>query len=41
VENGAQRDFLTANGCRSAQGYLLGRPMPVEELDGLLLRAPA
>ncbi len=27
VETEAQRDFLHANGCRQAQGYLFGRPM--------------
>jgi diguanylate cyclase (GGDEF)-like protein/PAS domain S-box-containing protein len=41
VENEAQRAFLTDNGCPAAQGYLLGRPMPVGELDDLLSAAAA
>ena len=32
VETEAQRAFLAANGCTAYQGYLFGRPMPVEEL---------
>jgi EAL domain-containing protein (putative c-di-GMP-specific phosphodiesterase class I) len=32
VETVAQRDFLTNLGCNSLQGFLLGRPMPPEEL---------
>jgi diguanylate cyclase (GGDEF)-like protein/PAS domain S-box-containing protein len=31
VETEAQRDFLAANGCTAYQGYLFGRPMPVED----------
>jgi diguanylate cyclase (GGDEF)-like protein len=30
VETGAQRDTLLAMGCRFGQGYLLGRPAPVQ-----------
>jgi EAL domain-containing protein (putative c-di-GMP-specific phosphodiesterase class I) len=37
VENEAQRRFLAENGCPAAQGYLLGRPMPVDALEGLLV----
>ncbi len=33
VETIAQRDFLIENGCRRFQGYLFGRPVPVEMLD--------
>jgi diguanylate cyclase (GGDEF)-like protein/PAS domain S-box-containing protein len=36
VETDAQRDFLASAGCPRAQGYLLGRPLPVEDLDPLL-----
>jgi diguanylate cyclase (GGDEF)-like protein/PAS domain S-box-containing protein len=36
VENEHQREFLRRLGCPAAQGYLLGRPMPVDELDELL-----
>ncbi len=32
VETAEQFDFLRAHGCPLAQGYLLGRPVPAEEL---------
>ena len=38
VETVAQRDFLAANGCQAYQGYLFGRPTPVDQFD-ILLRA--
>jgi EAL domain-containing protein (putative c-di-GMP-specific phosphodiesterase class I) len=41
VEVDAQRAFLRAGGCRLGQGYLLGRPMPADELDRLLDAEPA
>ncbi|WP_161805060.1 bifunctional diguanylate cyclase/phosphodiesterase [Amantichitinum ursilacus] len=31
VENQAQLDFLTETGCRVCQGYLFGRPEPIED----------
>ncbi len=31
VETTAQQTFLTLNGCLAFQGYLFGKPMPVEE----------
>jgi diguanylate cyclase (GGDEF)-like protein/PAS domain S-box-containing protein len=31
VETQAQREFLAANGCTAFQGYLFGRPMPIED----------
>ncbi|HEX8978538.1 MAG TPA: EAL domain-containing protein [Parasulfuritortus sp.] len=31
VETLEQRDFLLANGCTAYQGYLFGRPVPIEE----------
>lgn len=38
VETPGQRDFLVLHGCRVFQGYLFGRPVP---LDQLALSAPA
>jgi diguanylate cyclase (GGDEF)-like protein len=38
VETPAQQDFLRENGCRAFQGYLFGRPMPIEEWE---IRFPA
>ncbi|MDE2419065.1 MAG: EAL domain-containing protein [Burkholderiales bacterium] len=32
VESEGQRDFLLGSGCKSFQGYLFGRPVPVGEL---------
>lgn len=31
VETTEQRDFLLRHGCRTFQGYLFGRPVPIEE----------
>jgi diguanylate cyclase (GGDEF)-like protein/PAS domain S-box-containing protein len=39
VENEAQRAFLVQRGCPLAQGYLLGRPVPADEIEPLLARA--
>jgi len=36
VESSAQRDFLQAHGCHTYQGYLFGKPVPIEEFEGLL-----
>ncbi len=36
VETIAQREFLLRNGCTICQGYLLGRPMPVEQFEQTL-----
>ncbi len=33
VESEGQRDFLLAAGCKAFQGYLFGRPVPVEQLQ--------
>jgi diguanylate cyclase (GGDEF)-like protein/PAS domain S-box-containing protein len=33
VETEGQRDFLINNGCKAFQGYLFGRPQPVELLE--------
>jgi len=34
VETEAQRDFLLQNGCTAYQGYLFGKPVPIEEWKG-------
>ena len=36
VETQAQSDFLSSTGCNELQGFLLSRPMPVDELDALM-----
>jgi diguanylate cyclase (GGDEF)-like protein len=36
VETQAQRDFLFENGCNAYQGYLFGKPVPIEEWTGIL-----
>lgn len=36
VETQAQKDFLSQHGCVFFQGYLLGRPVPVAELEALM-----
>lgn len=33
VETPAQHEFLVANGCKAFQGYLFGKPMPIDELE--------
>ena len=33
VETVAQREYLTKLGCNSLQGFLLGRPVPAEQLE--------
>ena len=39
VEHEAQRSFLVDGGCGALQGYLLGRPMPIDDFQRLF-RAP-
>jgi len=34
VETPQQRDFLASHGCVNFQGYLFGKPMPIEEFPG-------
>jgi diguanylate cyclase (GGDEF)-like protein/PAS domain S-box-containing protein len=36
VETKAQRDFLEKNGCMLYQGFLFGKPVPLEEFSALL-----
>src|SRR5690349_8514889 len=38
VETLEQLGFLAEEGCDSVQGYLLGKPMPIEKYDGLVGR---
>jgi EAL domain-containing protein (putative c-di-GMP-specific phosphodiesterase class I) len=33
VEHEAQRNFLARGGCTSMQGFLLGRPVPMDEFE--------
>ena len=39
VETTQQLDILRALGCHQAQGYLFGRPVPIDEIERLI-RAP-
>ncbi|SFV08015.1 EAL domain-containing protein [Pseudoduganella namucuonensis] len=36
VETAAQAEYLMAHGCRLAQGYLFGKPMPLAEFNAVL-----
>jgi diguanylate cyclase (GGDEF)-like protein/PAS domain S-box-containing protein len=36
VETDGQRNFLAVHGCKQFQGYLFGRPVPVEEFEQML-----
>jgi EAL domain-containing protein (putative c-di-GMP-specific phosphodiesterase class I) len=38
VETEQQRQFLLGNGCFQFQGYLFGKPMPIEEFEAILKR---
>jgi len=40
VETGAQRDFLASSGCHAYQGYYFSRPLPLDELEQFVLKAP-
>jgi diguanylate cyclase (GGDEF)-like protein/PAS domain S-box-containing protein len=39
IETPQESEFLRANGCRLAQGFLFSRPVPGEEVPALLARA--
>ena len=41
VETEAQRAFLVEQQCPLLQGFLLGRPMPVDEVEALMAAEPA
>ncbi|MGF6276289.1 diguanylate cyclase (GGDEF)-like protein/PAS domain S-box-containing protein [Massilia sp. UYP11] len=36
VETSEQRAFLAAHGCHAFQGYLFGKPMPLEEFEAMV-----
>ena len=38
VETGAQHEFLGLRGCHAFQGYLFGKPVPIEEFEPLLVK---
>ncbi len=38
VETEQQRDFLERNGCHAHQGYLFGKPVPIEEFQEVMSR---
>jgi len=40
VETDAQFAFLRQYGCDAFQGYLFGRPMPVDELEAAIRKHP-
>ena len=40
VESEAQRAALEALGCQKYQGYLFGRPMPLDNFETALQEAP-
>ncbi|MGO1626631.1 MAG: EAL domain-containing protein, partial [Halomonadaceae bacterium] len=39
VETDAQRQWLSARHCHAFQGYLFGRPLPVDELEAQWVKA--
>ena len=41
VETAMQRDALVTLGCSKAQGFHFHRPMPVSEIESLLLKQRA
>lgn len=41
VETQEQLAFLDEQGCDSVQGYLIGKPLPIDQYDALVGRAPA
>ena len=41
VETQEQRQFLSTAGCRHFQGYLFGKPVPIEQFESLLEQAMA
>jgi len=41
VEDEIEADYVKGLGCQYAQGYLFGKPMPVEELITLSQRGAA
>ncbi len=40
VETGAHLQFLLEHGCKAFQGYLFGRPLPLQDFEQRALQAP-
>ena len=40
VETQEQLSFLAEQGCDAVQGYFIGKPLPIEQYDALVGRAP-
>jgi EAL domain-containing protein (putative c-di-GMP-specific phosphodiesterase class I) len=40
VETHEQLCFLAEQGCDAVQGYFIGKPLPIEQYDTLVGRAP-
>ena len=40
VETEAQRDYLALHDCHFYQGYLFSRPLPIDQMNELLLKTP-
>ncbi len=40
VETAGQADFLQRNGCDTVQGFLVGHPVPADQLEALLMAGP-
>lgn len=41
VETEAQRDYLALHDCHFYQGYLFSRPLPIDQMNELLLKSPS
>ena len=41
VEAAGQRTFLAQHGCNTFQGYLFGRPVPIDDFETMLSLCPA
>ena len=41
VETEAQLDLLNREGCTQVQGYLISKPRPIAEIEGMLIKPRA